>query len=219
MRPTLAATSDTAAPPPSPTENARSLSAYHGGMSSTLELAPREAILAAADRLYYERGIQSVGMDELRTAAGVSLKRLYSEFPSKEAVVVAVLEGRHEQWTRGVTARVDSESGAREKLLAIYDFLFDWFSEDSFRGCGFINAFGELGSSNPAVARLARDHKESFQQFLATLAEEAGGGAELAAQLAILAEGAQTTAAIAGTPESALHARRAAGILIDVETA
>jgi AcrR family transcriptional regulator len=58
--------------------------------------APREAILAAADRLYYARGIQSVGMDELRTAAGVSLKRLYSEFPSKEALVLAVLQPRKE---------------------------------------------------------------------------------------------------------------------------
>ncbi|PPG85376.1 TetR family transcriptional regulator [Rathayibacter rathayi] len=182
------------------------------------ERPPREAILAAADRLYYERGIQSVGMDELRTAAGVSLKRLYSAFPSKESVIVAVLHGRHEQWTLGVSARVAAASEPRGRLLAIYDFLFDWFSEDSFRGCGFINAFGELGSSNPAVAEMAREHKESFQRFLATLAEEAGGGAELASQLAILAEGAQTTAAIAGTPEAALHARRAAEILIDAET-
>ncbi|KZX21690.1 TetR/AcrR family transcriptional regulator [Rathayibacter tanaceti] len=182
------------------------------------ESPPREAILAAADRLYYERGIQSVGMDELRTAAGVSLKRLYAEFPSKEAVIVAVLHGRHEQWTIGVSARVAAADGPRGKLLAIYDFLFDWFSEDSFRGCGFINAFGELGSSHPAVALLAREHKDSFQRFLAHLAGEAGGGAELAAQLAILAEGAQTTAAIAGSPEAALHARRAAEVLIDAET-
>ncbi|MCJ1696698.1 TetR/AcrR family transcriptional regulator [Rathayibacter caricis] len=180
-------------------------------------LSPRAAILAAADRLYYERGILSVGMDELRTAAGVSLKRLYAEFPSKEAVVVAVLHGRHDAWTAGVTARVAGADGAREKLLAIYDFLFDWFSEDTFRGCGFINAFGELGSSNPAVAQLAREHKASFQRFLAELAEQIGGDAELAAQLAILAEGAQTTAAIAGTPEAALQARRAAVVLIDAE--
>ncbi|QHC57785.1 TetR/AcrR family transcriptional regulator [Rathayibacter sp. VKM Ac-2760] len=180
---------------------------------------PREAILAAADRLYYERGIQSVGMDALRTAAGVSLKRLYSEFPSKEALVLAVLQARHEQWTRGVRTRVAAETGARPKLLAIYDFLFDWFSEDSFRGCSFINAFGEFGASNPAVAELAREHKDSFQRFLASIAEEAGGGADLAAQLALLAEGAQTTAAISGTPESALQARRAAEILIDAGTA
>jgi len=37
----------------------------------------------------------------------------------------------------------------------------------------------------------------------------------LAAQLAILAEGAQTTAAIAGTPEAAVQARAAAATLID----
>ena len=185
----------------------------------TLEATPpREAILAAADRLYYERGIQSVGMDALRTAAGVSLKRLYSEFPSKESLVLAVLQARHEQWTLGVRTRVAAATGARPKLLAIYDFLFDWFSEDSFRGCSFINAFGEFGSSNPAVAQLAREHKDTFQRFLAVLTEEVGGGAELAAQLAILAEGAQTTAAISGSPESALQARRAAEILIDAAT-
>jgi hypothetical protein len=44
---------------------------------------------------------------------------------------------------------------------------------------------------------------------------EAGGPPALAAQLAILAEGAQTTAAIAGTPEAAAQARAAAATLID----
>ena len=41
---------------------------------------------------------------------------------------------------------------------------------------------------------------------------------ELAAQLALLAEGAQTTAAIAGDTSPARHARLAAATLIDVAT-
>ncbi|PPI53271.1 TetR/AcrR family transcriptional regulator [Rathayibacter toxicus] len=178
----------------------------------------RECILEAADRLYYERGIQAVGMDELRAAAGVSLKRLYSEFANKEAVVIAVLHRRHEQWTLGIAERVATVAEPRGKILAIYDFLFDWFSEDSFRGCGFINAFGELGSSHPTIAACVREHKDSFQRFLTQLAEEIGGNAELAAQLALLAEGAQTTAAISGSAEAARHARRAAEIMIGAGT-
>ena len=49
----------------------------------------REQILAAADELYYRKGYAAVGMDELRTAAGVSLRRLYALFPSKTDIVAA----------------------------------------------------------------------------------------------------------------------------------
>lgn len=175
----------------------------------------RDIIVDAADRLYYAKGIQSVGMDELRSAAGVSLKRLYSEFPSKEDIVLAVMERRHELWTTGVSALVDDAETPRDRLLAIYDYLAGWFSDDSFRGCGFINAFGELGGVSPAVATITREHKASFQDYVADLVADAGAPASLAPQLAILAEGAQTTAAITGSPEAALHARRAAETLID----
>lgn len=175
----------------------------------------RDIIVDSADRLYYAKGIQSVGMDELRSAAGVSLKRLYSEFPSKEDIVLAVMERRHELWTTGVSALVDDAETPRDRLLAIYDYLAGWFSDDSFRGCGFINAFGELGGVSPAVATITREHKASFQDYVADLVADAGAPASLAPQLAILAEGAQTTAAITGSPEAALHARRAAETLID----
>ena len=91
-------------------------------------------------------------MDDVRTAAGVSLKRLYSLFPGKDHLVLAVLRKRHRMWTDGLTAAVDALDDPRERLLAVYDFLAEWFAEDSFRGCGFINAFGELGATSPEVA-------------------------------------------------------------------
>ena len=55
----------------------------------------RDSVIAAADDLFYGRGIQSVGMDDVRQASGVSLKKLYSMFASKERLVLAVLERRH----------------------------------------------------------------------------------------------------------------------------
>ncbi len=175
----------------------------------------RSRIVATADELYYARGIQAVGMDELRTAAGVSLKKLYAEFPSKGSIVMAVLEHRHQAWEEGLDARVRRESTPRSRLLAIFDYLCQWFGEDTFRGCGFINTFAELGAVSPEVAAYAREHKAAFQQYVARLAEEAGAPAQLAPQLSILAEGAQTTAAIAGSADAALQARAAAEILID----
>jgi AcrR family transcriptional regulator len=175
---------------------------------------PRGRVIDAADALFYSRGIRAVGMDDVRNAAGVSLKRLYSLFPGKDSLVLAVLHKRHAMWTEGLSAAVDAADDPHEKLLAVYDYLAEWFAEDSFRGCGFINAFGELGATSPEVAAYAREHKRSFQEQLAELVARAGAEPSLAPQLAILAEGAQTTAAIEGSPEAALHARRAAETLI-----
>ncbi|PRY65927.1 TetR family transcriptional regulator [Glaciihabitans tibetensis] len=186
-------------------------------MDATTEL--RERAVSAADRLYYARGVQSVGMDELRSEVGVSLKKLYSLFPSKEAIVLAVLDRRHQVWTDGIEDTAAAVSTPREKLLAIYDFLFAWFSTDDFNGCGFINAFGELGATVPSVAEAAREQKLSFQAYVAELSRQAGAPDFLAPQLALLAEGAQTTAAISGSPESAHHARAAAVTLIDAALA
>lgn len=177
-------------------------------------LDARSRIIETADRLYYNRGIQSVGMDELRTASGVSLKTLYTLFPSKNDIVLAVLRRRHRLWTDGVSAQVATARTPRARLLAIYDYLAAWCAEDSFRGCGFINAFAELGAVTPEIARITREHKESFQAFVAGLAADVGAPPSLAPQFAILAEGAQTTAAIAGTNEAALQARAAAETLI-----
>ena len=190
--------------------------------TSTVDPDVRAHIVDVADQLFYARGIQSVGMDEIRTGAGVSLKKLYAAFPGKEQLIAAVLAGRHDLWERGVHGAVEAATTPRDKLLAMYDFLESWFGDDTFRGCGFINAFGELGATSPAVAEIAREHKDSFQRFVQQLTADAVADSaraeELAAQLALLAEGAQTTAAIAGTTEPAVHARRAAETLIAAAT-
>ena len=190
-------------------QNDRSPGKYTRQMDTT-----RTAILDAADRLYYERGIQQVGIDELRSASGVSLKRLYSEFPGKNAIVLAVLERRHAMWVEGLDVAARGQESPRGKLLAIFDFLADWFITDQFRGCAFINAFGELGGSSPEIATAARAHKQSFQDYVDSLVADAGGTIPLARQLVLLAEGAQTTSAISGRPEAAVHAKSAAAVLI-----
>ena len=173
-------------------------------------------MLAAAGRLFYARGFTAVGMDELRNESGISLKRLYRLFPSKDVIVEEVLYDWQRMWTAGVTAQVESTQEPRERLLAVYDFLAGWFVSEGFRGCAFINSFGEVGGDSGTIADIVRTHKKHFQDYLAQLADEAGAPASLAPQLAILAEGAITTAAIAASDEPARQARAAAEILVDV---
>ncbi|MGH3242593.1 MAG: TetR/AcrR family transcriptional regulator [Spirillospora sp.] len=179
------------------------------------EETARRAVVRTADELFYARGVQAVGMDAVRTAAGVSLKRIYALFASKDELVAAVLRHRAEVWDTGLAAASERAATPRERILVIFDFLDGWFREPSFRGCAFINMHGELGSGSEAVATAVREQKDRFQRYVARLVAEAGAPPELAPQLAILAEGAQTTAAIAGTPDAASHARAAAETLLD----
>ncbi|AYF99554.1 TetR/AcrR family transcriptional regulator [Protaetiibacter intestinalis] len=186
-------------------------------MNTTETTDPRTRVVQTADELFYARGVSTVTMDQLRDASGVSLKRLYSMFPSKEDVVVGVLERRRSIWTEGVESLIDAAPDARSKVLAVYDFLAAWFCDADFRGCVFVNTFAELGATSPRVAAVVREQKAAFQQRMAQLVTQLGGSELLAAQLAILAEGAQTTAAISGAPDAAAVARAAAETLISAE--
>jgi AcrR family transcriptional regulator len=177
-----------------------------------------EGLLLAAEALYYARGIQAVGIDEVRAAAGISLKRLYQLYPSKEHLVAAYLNARDERWRGRLADHVARHGGSpRDQLLAVFDWLGLWFAEPDFRGCAFINAFGELGGSAPLVLAAVRRHKELFREYLLDLARglDVPDPAGVAEQLLLLAEGAMTAAAVLPEPRAAQQAHRAAAALLD----
>ncbi|QLE74316.1 TetR/AcrR family transcriptional regulator [Streptomyces rectiverticillatus] len=173
-------------------------------------------LLDAAESLFYEHGVQAVGMDRIRAASGVSLKRLYQRFPSKEVLVEAYLRRRDARWRGALAAYVAACPSAAARPLVVFDWLEEWFGEPDFRGCAFINAYGELGTGSPAVAEAVRDHKAEVLRYLTGLVRAAGvpEPGPVAEQLAVLADGAITTAAITGVPAAARRAREAAEVLL-----
>lgn len=174
----------------------------------------REQALDAAEKLFYGQGVQAVGMDAVRTASGVSLKRLYQLFPAKDQLVEAYLERRDVRWRGRLAEHVDRHEDPQERILAVFDWLEGWFGEDGFRGCAWINSYGELGATSPRVVAHVRSHKRAFREYLAALVTEAGLPAALAGQLFLLAEGAMVTAGITGSAEPAAQARAAARVLL-----
>lgn len=174
----------------------------------------REQALDAAEMLFYGRGVQSVGMDEVRAASGVSLKRLYQLFPAKEVLVEAYLERRDLRWRGRLAEFVARREEPRERILAVFDWLEEWFAEPDFRGCAWINAYGELGATSERVADRVRAHKRAFREYLGALVAEAGLPGALAGPLFLLAEGAMVTAGIEGATAPAAQAREAARLLL-----
>jgi AcrR family transcriptional regulator len=81
----------------------------------------RERLLVAAEEVFAERGV-SVPVDDVACRAGVGVGTLYRHFPTKEALIAAVLATRLEQLSaESGAARLDPDPGAA--LFAFADRL------------------------------------------------------------------------------------------------
>lgn len=93
------------------------------GAYAALALSRREEILAAALRLFDERGFQSVSTDDIGEAAGASGPSIYKHFPTKTDLLVAGV-ARGGEHRRAGTAAALAEPGTPgetlERLLRSY---------------------------------------------------------------------------------------------------
>jgi AcrR family transcriptional regulator len=136
----------------------------------------RERILTTAYRLFTRRGIRAVGTDEVIAQSGVAKATLYRHFPSKNDLVLAVLQRREELWTLELVEQQSRLRGdtPEEQLLAIFDVFHDWFQEqEDFDGCSFISVLLELGVAHPAGEASVR-YLENIRKILRERAEAAG---------------------------------------------
>ena len=175
--------------------------------------AAKQRLLDTADRLFYREGFRAVGIDRLIAEAGVAKMTLYTYFPSKDDLIVAVLQYREAQvlaFFRAAMARHAKRT--KDPLRAFFAALKEWFESPGFRGCAFQNAAVELADPAHAGTQFVRDHKRRFADLLRGLVEASvgPGAAQLTPAIALLVEGAIVTALIHGTPDAAEVARDAA---------
>ncbi|MEJ1092124.1 TetR/AcrR family transcriptional regulator [Microbacterium istanbulense] len=134
-----------------------------------------ERILDAADRLFYADGASAVGIDRVIAEAGVAKASLYSHFASKDALVLAHLHRRADRAATRLAAALERlpEGAAEARVHVVFDDLWAWLAEDSFRGCPFINAAVEYPDPEHPVRQFVRQHRHDF---VAMLGEQLRGG-------------------------------------------
>src|SRR3954467_1986168 len=91
--------------------------------TTTRKPSARDRLLAAADELFYAEGVHTVGIDRIIEHAGVAKASLYSTFGSKDELVRAYLQGRHQARRDRITATLAPLATPREKLLGVFDAL------------------------------------------------------------------------------------------------
>lgn len=175
-----------------------------------------DKLLDAASRLFYTRGVPNVGINEIIARAGVARMTLYHHFPSKDALVKAVLERRKAErgeWLNRAANRATTPEG---QILAVFELLIEWAQTPDFRGCPLVAATVELGGQLNAARAYAQAHQDSTAAYFAARAAEAGVAKpnELADELLVLAEGAAIASLVRGSAQPAVSALAAAKRLV-----
>ncbi|MGW6792647.1 TetR/AcrR family transcriptional regulator [Streptomyces chartreusis] len=151
-------------------------------------------IVAAAEELFYNRGITAVGVDLIAEHSGVTKRTLYNRFGSKDRLVAAYLSERDQRWRTLVRSAIDACDNPLEAVTAPFEALRTW-SETNTRGCAFANALAELPDPAHPAHHVAANQKLWLLHLFQDLAAEAGcqEPAVLAAKLLLLHEGALAT--------------------------
>lgn len=172
-------------------------------MKSISEPPARERILITAHGLFYQHGIRATGIDRIIAESGVAKATFYRHFPSKSDLIRAFLEYRHQRWLTWFKDTLDRHGG---DIYALVPTLADWFEDETFRGCAFINTVGELAGELPEVVAITRRHKEDMIAVIADLPPSVGSGHELSKTLAVAIDGAIVCAQYDTTPAYAVKA-------------
>jgi AcrR family transcriptional regulator len=180
----------------------------------------RERLLAAANELFYNEGVHTVGIDRIIEQAGVAKASLYNTFGSKEELVRAYLETRHASVTQTIMNAVNRYDTPRERLLAVFEGQGELFAQPDYRGCAFSRASAESHPGDQAE-QAAEGYRRWVRSLLTELARRAGAPEPdaLARQLHLLYDGSGTSARMDHDPAAAAVARTAAAVLLDAALA
>ncbi len=178
---------------------------------------PRERILLTAHDLFYRDGIRATGVDKVIAESCVSKVTFYRHFPSKQDLIRAFLDYRHQRWigwfTDALTRHGASKGGGLQPLVATLD---EWFCNPVYRGCAFINSVAELGDTLPDVLEICRRHKQDMVNIIADMLPESTERMMLANAAAVAVDGAIVKAQLEKNADDNPIALRSLALILSV---
>ncbi|WP_229053349.1 TetR/AcrR family transcriptional regulator [Aeromicrobium sp. Leaf350] len=157
-----------------------------------IRTSSEKKLLDAAEELFFTHGIGATPIDAVIARAGVSPATLYRGYASKEALVAAALERRHQDWVDVWQRAVDQQTSPTARLLAVFDALDDFRSRpEGARWCAFLGSAAEYADPPPEIAQAVTRDTDTLRSRLQDLAAPWGepDAERLADELLLLVSG------------------------------
>jgi AcrR family transcriptional regulator len=173
----------------------------------------RRHIVQTAYRLFKRDGFHATGLDKIIAEAEVAKMTVYRHFPSKDGLIVEVLDWRAERFNRQLDHLAGAAMTPGEKIAAIFDWHERWFDSPDFHGCLFQHALAEFGEPAHAVFEAVARQKHALQQRLRDILAQSlpdDRAEHVATTLFMLIEGATVLAHMGQGKTAIVSARSAA---------
>lgn len=179
----------------------------------------RQQIVDTAYALFSRSGYHATGTDRIIAEADVAKMTMYRNFPSKDALIVEVLNHRAARFDAQLDCLAQRVSTPREKIDTIFDWYEQWFRSADFHGCLFAHALAEFGEPGHPILDAVIEHKNSFKNRLSCILEttmDKDQATSASNAIFMLLEGATLLAQMGQGEKAILHARQAASRLIGI---
>ena len=166
----------------------------------------RQQLIDTALMLFYNKGINTVGINEILQVSGVAKKTLYNHFESKEELIIAALEQKHNNFITWLEDKLKGSISNEDVVNRLFLGLESWFLNSEpmlgdFHGCFFIKSSAEFSNSNHRISILCRKHKHQVRQVIARTMKNSS--AILLDAICIMKDGAITSAYVTNDTSAA----------------
>lgn len=179
----------------------------------------RDRILATARELFYREGARAVGVDTVVAQSGVAKTSLYRWFPSKDALIAAVLEEEaRDRWTGWERTAQRADPEPRARLRAHMAGLIKYVNNVRYSGCPFMNVIVAFPDQEHPARKVAVEVCVELKRRIRVLVDAIEGVRDpeaLTDQLMLLVEGTLTAAHVLGGNGPQKHLISAADAIVD----
>lgn len=132
-------------------------------MKSPAKIKPRDRIISAAAKLFYDHGINAVGVAQICEVADVSKRTLYMHFETKDDLVSAAMVLLGDAWFDACTS--STSDSPRERIMHVFKMVEPVAEKPDFYGCIFMNTSIELRGTKAPAVNVVKDFKIKLYEY------------------------------------------------------
>lgn len=132
----------------------------------------KELIIDTASNLFYDKGYNLIGINEIIEKSGIAKATLYNHFKTKEDILLAYLNKMDRQLMSSLQDFVAKKKSGNGKLVAVLEFLLPFFKQENFNGCWCIRSLAEVPQDNEKVRGKIKENKTRLLNYIKLLVIE-----------------------------------------------
>jgi AcrR family transcriptional regulator len=129
----------------------------------------RKNIINTASNLFYQKGYNLTGINEIIKETGIAKATLYNHFKSKDDICIAYLKNINSSFLKDIKEYTLEKPKGKKQLLALFDFLKAFFYDKEFNGCWCINTVSEIPRDNSSIRNEIQNQKNLFLELITDL--------------------------------------------------